>query len=115
MVPTGRRHKPHNECHNLLETKFVERVISRNGSVGWPPRSCALKPLDYFLSGLVKSMVYANKTATIDELLTNIEREISAVPADLGSASTVLQACPWWPCKTHRVSFIMASNVLLQE
>ena len=83
MVPTGRRHKPHNECHNLLETKFVERVISRNGSVGWPPRSCALKPLDYFLSGLVKSMVYANKTATIDELLTNIEREIAAESADL--------------------------------
>ena len=83
VVPTGRRHKPHSECHNLLETKFGERVISRNGPVGWPPRSCDLTPLDYFLWGYVKSMVYANKPATIDELRTNIEREIAAVSADL--------------------------------
>ena len=34
---------------NLLETKFGGRVISRNGPVGWPPRSCDLTPLDYFL------------------------------------------------------------------
>ena len=68
---------------NLLETKFGERVISRNGPVGWPPRSCDLTPLDYFLWGYVKSMVYANKPATIDELRTNIEREIAAVSADL--------------------------------
>ena len=31
----------------------------------------------------VKSMVYANKPATIDELCANIEREIAAVSADL--------------------------------
>ena len=31
----------------------------------------------------VKSMVYANKPATIDEHRTNIEREITAVSADL--------------------------------
>ena len=29
-----------NVAINLLETKFGERVISRNGTVGWPPRSC---------------------------------------------------------------------------
>ena len=57
---------------NLLETKFEERVISRNGPVGWPPRPCDLTPLDYFLLAYVKSMVYANKPATIDELRTNI-------------------------------------------
>ena len=37
--------------------------------------------LDYLLWGYVKSMVYANKPATIDELRTNIEREIAAVLA----------------------------------
>ena len=31
----------------------------------------------------VKSMVYANKPATIDDLRTNIKREIAAVSADL--------------------------------
>ena len=68
------RHKPHNECH-----KFVERGISGNGPVGWPPRSYDLTPLNCFPWGYVKSMIYANKPATIDELRTNIEHEIAAV------------------------------------
>ena len=58
---------------NLLETKFGERVISRNGPVAWSPRSCDLMPLDYFLWDYVKSMVYANKPATIDEFRTNVK------------------------------------------
>ena len=66
---------------NLLETNFGERVISRNGPVGWPPRSCDLTPLDYFLWGYVKSMGYANKVATIDALRMNIDREIAAASA----------------------------------
>ena len=60
---------------NLLKTKFGEHVISRNGPVGWQPRSCV------FPVGL--SQVYANKPATIAELCRNIEREIAAVSADL--------------------------------
>ena len=79
----GATSHPANVTINLLETKFGERVIARNGPVGWPPRSCDLTPIDNFLWGYVKSMVYANKPATIDELRTNIEREIAAVSADL--------------------------------
>jgi len=33
----------------------------------------------------------------------------------LGLACGLLQACPWWPCKRNRVSYIMVSNVLLQK
>ena len=92
---------------NFLETKFGERVISQNGTVGGPPRYCDLTPLDYFLWGYVKSMVYANKPATIDELRTNIGREIAAVSADLCLKIVKnwvqrLQACPWWSCKRNR-------------
>ena len=72
---------------DLLVTKFGQRVISRKGSVGWPPRSCDLTPLDNFLCDYAKSMVYANKPAAIDELRTNIEREIAAVSADLSFKS----------------------------
>ena len=85
---------------NLLETKFGERVISRDCPVSWPPRSCNLKPLDYFLWGYVKSMVYANKPATIDELRTNIERDCSSIGRfmlenrqKLGSGSGLRRAC----------------------
>ena len=42
-------------CHtshatiDLLRETFDGRLISRNGDVNWPPRSCDLTPLDYFL------------------------------------------------------------------
>ncbi|GFY23692.1 transposable element Tc3 transposase [Trichonephila clavipes] len=42
-------------CHtaratiDLLKDTFGDRVISRFGPVNWPPRSCDLTPLDYFL------------------------------------------------------------------
>ncbi|CAH1999582.1 unnamed protein product [Acanthoscelides obtectus] len=40
---------------------FGDRVISRRGNVPWPPRSCDLTPLDFFLWGYLKSKVYVNK------------------------------------------------------
>ncbi|GFU86650.1 uncharacterized protein TNCV_4659461, partial [Trichonephila clavipes] len=52
-------------CHtaratiDLLKDTFGDRLISRFGPVNWPPRSCDLSPLDYFLWGYVKSLVYA--------------------------------------------------------
>ncbi|GFW23427.1 DDE_3 domain-containing protein [Trichonephila clavipes] len=54
-------------CHtaratiDLLKDTFGDRLISRFGPVKWPPRSCDLTPLDYFLWGYVKSLVYADK------------------------------------------------------
>ncbi|GFV44791.1 uncharacterized protein TNCV_563421 [Trichonephila clavipes] len=42
-------------CHtaratiDLLKDTLGDRLISRFGSVNWPPRSCDLTPLDYFL------------------------------------------------------------------
>ncbi|GFW94561.1 hypothetical protein TNCV_4246021 [Trichonephila clavipes] len=54
-------------CHtaratiDLLKYTFGDRLISRFGPVNWPPRSCNLTPLDYFLWGYVKSLVYADK------------------------------------------------------
>ncbi|GFV71572.1 uncharacterized protein TNCV_1397691 [Trichonephila clavipes] len=47
-------------CHtaratiDLLKDTFGDRLISHFGPVNWPPRSCDLTPLDYFLSGYVK-------------------------------------------------------------
>ncbi|GFT18994.1 hypothetical protein TNCV_3212281 [Trichonephila clavipes] len=42
-------------CHtaratiDLLKDTFGDRLISRFGPVNWPPRSCDLTPLHYFL------------------------------------------------------------------
>ncbi|GFV50437.1 uncharacterized protein TNCV_626801 [Trichonephila clavipes] len=61
-------------CHtaratiDLLKDTLDDRLISRFGPVNWPPRSCDLTPLDYFLWGYVKSLVYADKPQTLDHL-----------------------------------------------
>ncbi|GFU02759.1 DUF4817 domain-containing protein [Trichonephila clavipes] len=65
-------------CHtarstiDLLRDTFGDRLISRFGPVNLPPRSCDLTPLDYFLWGYVKSLVYADKPQTLDHLEDNI-------------------------------------------
>ncbi|GFW82653.1 hypothetical protein TNCV_3492251 [Trichonephila clavipes] len=72
-------------CHtaratiDLLKDTFVDRLFSRFGPVNWPPRSCDLTPLDYFLWGYVKSLVYADKPQTLDHLEDNIRRVIADI------------------------------------
>ncbi|GFV80168.1 transposable element Tc3 transposase [Trichonephila clavipes] len=72
-------------CHtaratiDLLKDTFGDRLISRFGLVDWPPRSCDLTPLDYFLRGYVKSLVYADKPQTLDHLEDNIRRVIADI------------------------------------
>ncbi|CAH0550852.1 unnamed protein product [Brassicogethes aeneus] len=68
---------------DLLQTKFPDRVISRNSAVNWPPRSCDLTPLDYFLWGYVKDKVYADNPLTIEALKANIERAIREIEPQL--------------------------------
>ncbi|GFU65101.1 transposable element Tc3 transposase [Trichonephila clavipes] len=64
---------------DLLKDTFDDRLISRFGPVNWPPRSCDLTPLDYFLWGYVKSLVYADKPQTLDHLEDNICRVIADI------------------------------------
>ncbi|GFU76286.1 uncharacterized protein TNCV_527661 [Trichonephila clavipes] len=70
-------------CHtaratiDLLKDTFGDRLISRCGPVNWLPRSCYLTPLDYFLWGYVKSLVYADKPQTLDHLEDKIRRVIA--------------------------------------
>ncbi|GFY05254.1 putative LOC100569746 [Trichonephila clavipes] len=72
-------------CHtaratiDLLKDTFGDRLISRFGPVNWPLRSCDLTPLDYFLWGYVKSLVYADKLQTLDHLEDNIRRVIADI------------------------------------
>ncbi|GFY10207.1 uncharacterized protein TNCV_2628861 [Trichonephila clavipes] len=70
----------HSSCHNrFIERHVSDRLISRFGPVNWPPRSCDLTPLDYFLWGYVKSLVYADKPQTPDHLEDNIRRVIADI------------------------------------
>ncbi|GFU55086.1 transposable element Tc3 transposase [Trichonephila clavipes] len=72
-------------CHtaratiDLLKDTFGDCLISRFEPVNWPPRSCDLTPLDYFLWGYVKSLVYVDKPQTLDHLEDNIRRVIADI------------------------------------
>ena len=69
-------------CHtaevtfDILRTVFEDRIISRRAEVVWPPRSCDLTPLDYYLWGAVKDKCYADNPETIDALKGNIHEAI---------------------------------------
>lgn len=68
-------------CHTaretmmFLRTKFPDRVISRFDDQNyWPPRSCDLTPMGYFLWGYVKEKVYVNRPPTVERLKEEIRR-----------------------------------------
>ena len=76
---TTRRHR----TMDILHERFEGMIISRDGDVNWPPRSCDLTPLDFFLWGYLKSQVYTNKPQTIDAFKVNITNVIQQIQPDL--------------------------------
>lgn len=73
-----------------LDEVYGARWIGRGGPVQWPPRSPDLTPLDFFLWGRVKSLVYddGNGPATVNELRSKIVAAFEAVK----NAADVLQS-----------------------
>ncbi|GFW55430.1 putative DD41D transposase [Trichonephila clavipes] len=88
-------------CHtarakiDLLKDTFGDHLISRFGPVNWPPRSCDLTPLDYFLWGYVKSLVYADRSQTLDHLEDIIHRVIGKSHRKLDVQIGLNPSQPW--------------------
>ena len=76
---------------DVLRPVFKDRIISRRAEVVWPPRSCDLTPLDYYLWGAVRDKCYADKPETIDALKNNIREAISEI--QLHAIDNVLKNC----------------------
>ena len=91
-------------CHTAeatvdgLRPVFEDHIISR---VVWPPRSCNLTLLDYYLWGAIKDKCYADKPQTIDALNDNIREAIGEI--QLHTIDNVLKN---W---NDRVGYCMAS------
>ncbi|GFU62439.1 DUF4817 domain-containing protein [Trichonephila clavipes] len=72
-------------CHtaratiDFLKDTFGDHLISCFRPVNWPPRSCDLTQLDYFMWSYVRSLVYADKPQTRDNLEDNIRRVIADI------------------------------------
>lgn len=63
------------DVRRYLDQVFTNRWIGRRGSIEWPPRSPDLNPLDFFLWGHLKNVVYKTKPHNIEELKTRIRNE----------------------------------------
>lgn len=56
----------------LLNSKYPERWIGRNGPISWPARSPDLSPLDFYFWGVMKEDVYSRPINNRAELITRI-------------------------------------------
>lgn len=63
----------------FLNDTFENRWIGRRGSIEWPARSPDLSPLDFFLWGHLKSVVYKEKPNDLEQLKTRITRAIQEI------------------------------------
>lgn len=62
----------HREVRQFLNVNFQDRWIGRNGCHNWPPRSPDLTPLDFFLWGYIKGIVYNTPPTTADDMKNRI-------------------------------------------
>ena len=67
---------PHWGLHvrEFLNQTFPDRWIGRDGPIPWPPRSPDITPLDFFLWGYVKDIVYQTKIRKITDATANMAR-----------------------------------------
>ncbi|KAJ4441123.1 hypothetical protein ANN_10973 [Periplaneta americana] len=55
-----------------LDRRFPDRWIGRRGPIAWPPRSPDLNPLDFYLWGHLKSLVYSSPVSDLESLRNRI-------------------------------------------
>ena len=61
------------EVRNYLDETFPRRWIDRGSEVAWPPSSPEYNPLDYYLWGQIKCLIYANSINLREELWDKIQ------------------------------------------
>ena len=63
----------------FLNETFSHRWIGRDGPISWPPRSPDITPLDFFLWGYIKDIVYRTKVQDITDLKQRISNAIATI------------------------------------
>jgi len=86
---------PHYTRHvrEYLNESFPNRWLGCGGPVAWPPRSPDLTPLDYYLGGHMKTLVYETKVDSRAALCHHISvaaGHISNHPDNIASATQSL-------------------------
>ena len=65
--------------YQLLNTLFNDQWIGTNGPIHWPPRSPDLTPLDFFLWGYLKNLLYRHRYDNADALKTAVRETINQI------------------------------------
>lgn len=68
---------------DFLNEQFGERWIGRDGPIPWPPRSPDITPLDFFLWGYVKDIVYEHGVRDINDLKGRIANAIEGINEEM--------------------------------
>jgi len=84
----------------LLNELFSNRWLGQGGPVAWPPRSPDLTPLDYYLWGHMKTLVYETKVdsrAALRRRIFAAAQQIRILPhniaCDTGSLNIRAENC----------------------
>ena len=67
----------------FLDKKFPACWIGRGGPIPWPPRSPDITPLDFFLWGYVKDVVYCTKVKDISDLKERITAAVNTIAEEM--------------------------------
>lgn len=76
-----------NNVRGYLNLHYV-RWIGENGTISWPARSPDLTPLDFFLWGTLKEIVYKQRPTTVND----VQRRIREAVAHLNETNFVSNA-----------------------
>ena len=71
------------QVRRFLNQQFPDAWTGRRGPVEWPPRSPDLSPLDFYLWGHLKFMVYQVKIQDINHLKERITDAIRSIPSNV--------------------------------
>jgi hypothetical protein len=72
----------HRDERAYLDENLPGQWIGRRGAVDFPPRSPDLTPLDFYLWGTLKDVLYRRKPATLAVLREEIETACAAIHVD---------------------------------
>jgi hypothetical protein len=84
----------HANARQLLDEVFPNRWIGRGGPVAWPARSPDMTPLDFFLWGAMKALVYETPVDSEEDLVARIavaSGDIAEIPNVFESVKHSLQ------------------------
>lgn len=77
-----------NEVCTALNRIFDDRWLGNNGPHLWPPRSPDLIPLDFFLWGHIKNVVYKDPITTKEDLVQRVRNAIGELNENTIRAAT---------------------------